>query len=151
MKHGVIFPTSFVFYQEFGEKGSSRQVWSGPHLQGFSPLELHFGHLRSHLMWHVRDGVLQGWLDQQNSMLQHACKYVVRYSPPLQSAPWTTHLLCATPVVWQAVVLDHFNVCSNHAPLNYNGQESKYNLQFMILIFLWPWNKVKVIKPGMNC
>ena len=43
-------------------------------------------------------------------------------------------------------VLDLFNVCSNHAPFNYSGQESKNNLQFMILTYLWPWNKVKVIK-----
>ena len=35
--------------------------------------------------------------------------------------------------------------------LNYSGQESKKNnLQFMILTYLLPWNKVKVIKPGMN-
>ena len=29
-------------------------------------------------------------------------------------------------------VLDLFNEFSNHAPLNYSGQESKNNLQFMI-------------------
>ena len=33
-------------------------------------------------------------------------------------------------------VLDLFNVCSNHAPLNYSGQESKTKSQFMILIYL---------------
>ena len=33
-------------------------------------------------------------------------------------------------------VLDLFNVCSNHAPFNYSGQESKHNLQFMILSYL---------------
>ena len=41
-------------------------------------------------------------------------------------------------------VLDLSNVRSNHAPLNYSGQESEKNLQFMILTYLWPWNKVKV-------
>ena len=30
-------------------------------------------------------------------------------------------------------VLDLFNVCSNHAPLNYGGQDSKNSLQFTIL------------------
>ena len=30
-------------------------------------------------------------------------------------------------------LLDLFNVCSNHTPLNYSGQESKNNLQFIIL------------------
>ena len=40
-------------------------------------------------------------------------------------------------------VLDLSNVCSNHAPLNYTGQESENNLQFMIHTYLWPWNKVK--------
>ena len=30
-------------------------------------------------------------------------------------------------------VLDLFNVCSNQAPLNYNGQESENSMQFMIL------------------
>ena len=49
-------------------------------------------------------------------------------------------------------VLVLFNVCCNHAPLNYSGPESKKKLQFVILTYLWPWNKVKVItKPGMNC
>ena len=33
-------------------------------------------------------------------------------------------------------VLDLFHVCSNHASLNYCGQESKNNLQFMILTYL---------------
>ena len=55
------------------------------------------------------------------------------------------------PVTLKHTVLDLFNVCSNHATLNYSGQEFKHNLQFMILTYLWPWNKVKVIKPGMNC
>ena len=35
-------------------------------------------------------------------------------------------------------VLDLSNVRSNHAPLNYSGQESEKNLQFMILTYLWP-------------
>ena len=47
-------------------------------------------------------------------------------------------------------VLDIINKFSNHAPLNYSGQESKTKSQFMILIYLWPWNKVKVIKPDKN-
>ena len=29
-------------------------------------------------------------------------------------------------------------LCSNYAPLNYSGQESKINLQFIILTHLWP-------------
>ena len=33
-------------------------------------------------------------------------------------------------------VLDLFNICSNHAPQNYTGQESKNNLRFMILTYL---------------
>ena len=37
-------------------------------------------------------------------------------------------------------VLDLFTVCSNHAPLNYIGQETKNNLQFMSLTYLWLWN-----------
>ena len=63
------------------------------------------------------------------------------------------------PVTWcllhllhtKQTVHDLFNVCSNHASLNYSEQESKNNLQFMILTYRWPWNKVKVIKSGMNC
>ena len=47
-------------------------------------------------------------------------------------------------------VLDLFNVCSNHALINSSGQESKNNLHFMILTYLWAWNKVKITKPGMN-
>ena len=42
-------------------------------------------------------------------------------------------------------------MCSNHAPLNYSGWESKSNLRLKILTYLWPWNMVKVIKPGMKC
>ena len=36
--------------------------------------------------------------------------------------------------------------------LNYSEEESKkkHNLQFMFLTQLWPWNKVKGIKPGMT-
>ena len=48
-------------------------------------------------------------------------------------------------------VVDVFTVSNNHAPLNYSGQVSKSNLQVMILIYLWPSNKVRIIKPGMNC
>ena len=34
----------------------------------------------------------------------------------------------------------------------YSGQEwKKFKLLFMILTYLWPWNKIKVIKPGRNC
>ena len=29
-----------------------------------------------------------------------------------------------------------FNVCSNYAPLNYSGKESKNSLQFMILTYI---------------
>ena len=41
-------------------------------------------------------------------------------------------------------MLDLINVRSNHAPLTYSGQDAKNTLQFMILTYLWPWNKVKV-------
>ena len=35
--------------------------------------------------------------------------------------------------------------------LNYRGQDSNTrNLQFTFLTHLWPWNNVKVIKPGMT-
>ena len=35
--------------------------------------------------------------------------------------------------------------------LNYWGQESRTrNLQFLFLTHLWPWNKIKVIKPTMK-
>ena len=35
--------------------------------------------------------------------------------------------------------------------LNYTGQESiKNNLRFVILTQPWPWNKVKVIQPGVT-
>ena len=35
--------------------------------------------------------------------------------------------------------------------LNYNGQKSKKTTcKNMILTYLWPWNKIKVIKPGMK-
>ena len=47
-------------------------------------------------------------------------------------------------------MLDLFDVCSNHAPLNYSRQETKNNLQFMILTYLLPWNEVKVIKPSID-
>ena len=36
------------------------------------------------------------------------------------------------------------------ATVNYCGEDSKHILQFMILKYLWPWNKVKVIKTGKN-
>ena len=48
-------------------------------------------------------------------------------------------------------ILDLFNVWQPCSIKNYSGQESQNNLQLMILTYLWPWNKVKVIKPGMNC
>ena len=48
-------------------------------------------------------------------------------------------------------MLDLLNVYNSHAPLNNSRQKSKNNLLFVILTYLWPWNKVKVIKPGMNC
>ena len=37
--------------------------------------------------------------------------------------------------------------------LNYTEQESKKKKKklFLILTYLWPWNKVKVIKPGIHC
>ena len=38
--------------------------------------------------------------------------------------------------------------------LNYSGQEFffyNFLVQFMILTYLQPWNKVKVIKTSMNC
>ena len=35
-------------------------------------------------------------------------------------------------------VLDLLSVCSSHAPQNYSEQESKNNLQLMILTYLWP-------------
>ena len=46
-------------------------------------------------------------------------------------------------------VLGLSDVCSNQAPLNYSGQNSKNILQLQILTYMRPWNKV--IKPGMNC
>ena len=46
-------------------------------------------------------------------------------------------------------VLDLSNVCRNHGPLHYSGQESQNNLQFIVLTYLWPWNKVT--KSSMNC
>ena len=42
-------------------------------------------------------------------------------------------------------------VRSSHASLNCSGQKSYNNLQFMILTYLWPSNKVKFIKSGINC
>ena len=52
-------------------------------------------------------------------------------------------------------VLDLFNVLSNHAPLNYNEQESKHNLQFMILTLKegqghQAWYKLLGPKQGYN-
>ena len=49
----------------------------------------------------------------------------------------------------KCIVLDLFYVCSNFALLNYSGQKSKNNL-CMILTYVWPWNKVKIIKLGIN-
>ena len=40
-------------------------------------------------------------------------------------------------------VLDLLNVCSNYAPLNYSGQESKNNLQFTILTYLWSFCQIR--------
>ena len=34
--------------------------------------------------------------------------------------------------------------------LNYSRQSKKYNLQFIFLTHLWPWNEVKVIKIAMK-
>ena len=48
-------------------------------------------------------------------------------------------------------MFDLFDVCSNHAPLNYMGQNSKNNLQSIILTYLWPWNKVELVKISMIC
>ena len=55
--------------------------------------------------------------------------YVFRYIPVTQS------ILC------------------KHAPIKLQWTRilRKIYLQFMILTYLWPWNKVKVIKAGMNC
>ena len=49
----------------------------------------------------------------------------------------------------------HFFFLSKHVAimqcLNNKGQEYKMpNLQFIFLAHLWPWNKVKVIKPTMT-
>ena len=35
--------------------------------------------------------------------------------------------------------------------LRYSEEESKNNLQFMILTYMWPWNKVKLIKSDIKC
>ena len=48
-------------------------------------------------------------------------------------------------------MLDLFNKCSNYVPSTYSGQESKNNLQFVILTYQKPWNNSKVIKTGMKC
>ena len=34
--------------------------------------------------------------------------------------------------------------------LNYSGPESWKKKQFMIQTHLWPWNKIKIIKPGVT-
>ena len=56
----------------------------------------------------------------------------------LKYAPATKSTLCLILLI-------------NHAPLTYSGQASKNTLRYMILTYLWPWNKVKVFKPDMNC
>ena len=50
---------------------------------------------------------------------------------------------------WQSKIF--FFICvATIQHLNYKRQESKmHNLQFIFLTPLWPWNKVKVIKPRM--
>ena len=42
-------------------------------------------------------------------------------------------------------VLDLFHVCNKRAPLNYSRQDSKNNLQFVILTYMRPWNMVKIL------
>ena len=44
------------------------------------------------------------------------------------------------------IVFDLFIVTTMQHWLYYSGGKSKNNLQLMILTYLWPWNKVKVIK-----
>ena len=46
-------------------------------------------------------------------------------------------------------VPDLFNVCKNHRMFTVR-KNLKISFQFMILTHLWPWNKVKVIKPGVS-
>ena len=59
---------------------------------------------------------------------------------------WNKNQVCHT----KRTVLDLFNVqqlCTVQTTVDKNIRN---NLQFMILRYQWPWNRVKVIKPGMN-
>ena len=47
------------------------------------------------------------------------------------------------PVTWSKLCLTFLMCVETMYHLNYSGQESKKNnVQFMILTYLWPWNKV---------
>ena len=48
----------------------------------------------------------------------------------------------------KAYVPELFNVCKSHVTAV--DKNLKHYLQFMILTYLLPWNKVKVIKPDIN-
>ena len=50
-----------------------------------------------------------------------------------------------TPATQSILILIIFTVPA------YEESKKKNNLQFMILTYQWAWNKVKAIKPGINC
>ena len=54
--------------------------------------------------------------------------HAIFHGPSVMGQIHTTHT--------KHTVLDLFHVCSNHEPSNNCGQESKNNLQFMILTYL---------------
>ena len=53
-----------------------------------------------------------------------------------------------TPVMQSMMCLIFLRCVATTRHIHCSGQESENNLQFMILTYLWSWQKVKVIKPG---
>ena len=94
----------------------------------------------------VRWGWLQSEQEEQNAEVTH-----------IQVQKNEKNVLCVlnTHQSHKAYCAYLFNVCSNHAPFKLRWtrilKKKKTNLHFMILTYLWPWNRVKVIKLGMNC
>ena len=62
----------------------------------------------------------------------------LKYTTVTQSIRRLIFLMCVATIV-------------DKVDKNLKQNKHKNPNQFMILTHLWPWNKVNVFKPGMNC
>ena len=59
----------------------------------------------------------------------------IKYTPVTQSQPCLIFFMCVATIYHKTTV----------------DKNLKINLHFMIITYLWPWNKLKVIYRDMNC